>query len=446
MDPLGKISIQAPQPPNVTLGNKMSVSASATALKIDLLRVINLIAKFISPSASRKIEHHIEQLALKLNFGDSYLESSSNRISHLFAANQPEFANELAALKEQLAPLLGTDVVDVQTRDLPAQVKEGVCAGACLDFARQIHQLGPQGFEVGLVRAARQFKSGIGAAATANQVMYQAMKQAKNLDEAQLMRRLGDMEEPKKTIVAKAVMLLLCNGPELSSRMSELQGLLKGANDPQLSTLVVKLAQTRAQLTKSPSSSPYETMRAAVSAHLDPAALSLLSERKAVITLLYSPNVAVIHEKTAGGIVPHALPTATPRSSPLSARALVELQAGAEIDQRRFEMIANSRNMSLRPLDDTFGTRGAKSDADYLQPLASQPEGTYQLVLQTEGNQHSTLFVKKGDSAFFWDPNFGLFKCSGTNPEAMILRILERYPAADRSQGHNLVIRNMVTV
>lgn len=63
-----------------------------------------------------------------------------------------------------------------------------------------------------------------------------------------------------------------------------------------------------------------------------------------------------------------------------------------------------------------MGIVGSHKDKDYLKKWLKEPDGNYDMGIETSEGRHALALVKRGGVIYLWDPNFGLIKCLG-NPK-----------------------------
>ncbi len=107
-------------------------------------------------------------------------------------------------------------------------------------------------------------------------------------------------------------------------------------------------------------------------------------------------------------------------------RTLLHLQVLSHLDDASILRVAEARDLNVKPV--AAGKFGTQSDRSFLANLANVEDGVYTLSFLTEDTgAHETLFIKRGNQAYSWDPNKGLIRCGVISHAHQIMQIVKTY-------------------
>lgn len=145
------------------------------------------------------------------------------------------------------------------------------------------------------------------------------------------------------------------------------------------------------------------------------------------------PSTSTGVSRASRQVLRPARPSAPQPRSPRSWTQFLEFQSSELLrNYSDIKMIAKARGLELLPTwgeirgETLFGTRG---DEEAINFLRSSPPGIYYVGLITGSGGHGTLFIKSAHHSYFFDPNYGLFRCDKPNT---LPTILQRYTEPDR--------------
>lgn len=114
---------------------------------------------------------------------------------------------------------------------------------------------------------------------------------------------------------------------------------------------------------------------------------------------------------------------------------LTRIQQSHISHSQRYNPITKLNHFKMKDRLEITGLPGAKTDAEYLNCLASLDPGVYLLNFKTGQAGHATVYVKgKDHSGYFFDPQAGLIKCDDSHKKT-ILRYLNYYPLPDAAKN-----------
>ncbi len=448
------------------------------------------------------LAHKKENILNKVRFPKNFLVPSRNVIHLDFYENDD---TPFVQASHQLIQKM------VEQKTLPPSALKamnfnfnGICLGACIDFSSEaVHlfdrqpPLTDKEFEQAVINIANKYRKGIPARGVATQSAYleakKAESQQKPIDvlEGKLSQSNNLKEKAFETTVAKTFATCFLIDPQYvnSTAGKELiENLFKGelklpeqhalrilfsefSENPSipLDDHLVSLEEKLQELKLEKGDKAYEGVKTRVMGvmallqHIEndykenlPQALKGGLENQNLLNRVSEqvPKQSLgIRDRARAKFsqIKEKLRPAAPAKPIVEGRTLLHLQVLSHLDDASITRVAEARDLEAKPVaTGAFGTQG---DRAFLANLANVEDGVYTLSFLTEDSgAHETLFIKRGNQAYSWDPNKGLIRCGVISHAHQIMQIVQTYEPSSQitvteipeKQNHHLHMLQLI--
>lgn len=378
--------------------SKMDV-LRATRFTVKSKLVPKKLTQRVEPILTRKLrkiagEQHL--YILRKQHGKYFLTRSRNVVQKNLPADvyRTDLAELARDLQAEPSPRFTRDI-----RQLPKELRLGVCQGAVLDLAKTTLHLqssikNSDQFHNALVAHAQGYSNGIGTAGVVNHVMYKSLCEQKLAQQDQLQVALNNM---KLNEIEKKLALLVINPREAGQiHLSDIQ----------------EIGPLAKIMIKHPSCD--EVVRF-FKENNHPELAAFFSEHADAYHLLHPPQHTYTVQPSGASPINPSFSTQQRTTNTLETRKAYPLIGNAP-GQTMTGRVAQARGMKLDP----YG-QDTVDDSGLLNRLNDAGDGAYNLTFDVGSGRHAVLFIKNGNDAYLWDPNVGLIQCPQEKKPAQLI-------------------------